>query len=272
MKPGQVSRAAKTSNPLAKVQNTASLKRATSTPQLSNNRRNQALDAAVNSRPARTSNLNDQVSIRSNGASRNGRGAGFSIKGSASQVRDYVVIAQNFAPGTTAEDISSVFAPNPDTAGLVTCRLLVSSPTVIAELIFDNQNTAEDVVKTYNNKKADNRVLYVYHSDAPSTQLSSSASQPRSQGLGARIGSAIPINSSDDSMDVEILRPRYQEPYTPPRPQRAKPEVQDGRYGFGDNVYKPRQETRNQGGLVSDSTIGRSGRGRQDGGVGRLFH
>jgi hypothetical protein len=217
------------------------------------------LDALINGRSVRAQNVGDQVNIRSNGAPRN---AGFSIKGNASQVREYVVIAQNFAPGTTAEDISSVFAPDPDVTGLLSCKLLVSSPTVIAELAFDNQESAEEVVNTYNNKKADNRVLYVYHSDAPSQRRDNQRTS-RPLGLAARIGS-LPV-SSDDSMDVDGARPSAQQPYTPPRGPKAQPEVQDGRYGFGNDVYRPRYESRKESGLVSDSMISRQDWARNDG-------
>jgi hypothetical protein len=238
----------------------------------------------VAGRQARTPNLNDQISIRTTGPSRNGGGgvargggsnaggAGFSIKGSASQPRDYVVIAQNFAQGTTAEDISSVFAPNPDTAGLVSCRLLVSQPTIIAEITFDNQTTADHVVKTYNGKKADNRVLYVYHSEAPAQPRSSSGNtnQQRSQGIASRIGGPVPIR--DDFMETDVARPRYQEPYTPPRAHRRQPDIQDGRYGFADHTtYESQYQPRSEGGLVSDGLISRQSRGSNRG-EARLFH
>jgi hypothetical protein len=258
----------KSANPLLKVQNNhASLKRSVSTPQLGNKRRNQALDILINGRSTRVQNPGDQAIIRSNGEP---RGVGFSIKGSASQAREYPVVAQNFAPGTTAEDIGSVFAPDADAAGLVSCKLLVASPTVIAELIFNNQDSAEEVVKLYNGKKADNRVLYVYHSDS-SSQRQDTPTAPRPRGLASRVSGAVPVSSDDSIMEVDDARPRYQQPYTMPRGQRAQLEVQDGRYGFGDNVYRPRHESRNDGGLVSDSLVSdslvsRQGRGRNDGG------
>lgn len=174
-------------------------------------------------------------------------------------------MAQNFAPGTSAEDIASVFCPQPEAVGMAECRILVKEPTVIAELTFDNQNGAEDVVKMYNGKKADNRVLYVYHHDGQASQRQAPR-QPRSQA---------PAQRNDDFMEVEAPRqPRYQQPYQAPRPQRAQPDVQDGRYGFGADQYVDRQQTNGGGGLVSDGMIGRGrgGRGGRGGGVGRLFH
>jgi hypothetical protein len=255
------------------VQQSASLKRSTSTPQLTNQnnvRRNQALDAVVNGRGTPKPQIANQFSIRNNSSLRNGTGSGpgFTIKGSAK--RDYIVMASNFAPGTTAEDIGSVFAPKSD-AGLVQCQITSASPTVTAELIFDNQNGADAVVQKYNGKKADNRVLHVYHHDGPAfVPVQARATT----GFAQRVGENVPI-SSDEYMEVEReapRQPRYQQPYTPPRSQRAEPEVQDGRYGFSDNnVYPPQQDTRQHSRLVSDGIIARNGnvRGR---GAGRLFH
>jgi len=70
------------------------------------------------------------------------------------------VVAQNFAPGTTAADIESVMQPiGGDMGG---CRLLASYPTVIAEMVFLDRTGAENVIATFNNKKADGRLLHVY--------------------------------------------------------------------------------------------------------------
>ncbi|GAB7346207.1 hypothetical protein MBLNU457_4943t1 [Dothideomycetes sp. NU457] len=86
-----------------------------------------------------------------------GAEAEISIRGAAGP---YTVIAQNFAPGTTAADIESVMQPiGGDMGG---CRLLASNPTVIAEMIFLDRAGAENVIATFNNKKADGRLLYVY--------------------------------------------------------------------------------------------------------------
>lgn len=65
----------------------------------------------------------------------------------------FSVIAQNFAPGTTAADIESVLAPEPGDAGLIRCRLIASNPTVIAELVFSKKDTADAIITTFNNKK-----------------------------------------------------------------------------------------------------------------------
>jgi len=62
-----------------------------------------------------------------------------------------VVRAQNFAPGTTAADIESVMA---NVGGQMTyCKLVASSPTVIAEMSFTDRVGAEAVIEMFNNKK-----------------------------------------------------------------------------------------------------------------------
>jgi hypothetical protein len=77
---------------------------------------------------------------------------GINIRGMG-EAPTFTVIAQNFAPGTTAADIEAVLAPDPVEAGLVKCRLLASNPTVIAELVFSKRQTAETIIATFNNKK-----------------------------------------------------------------------------------------------------------------------
>ncbi len=69
-------------------------------------------------------------------------------------------MAQNFAPGTTAADIESAVTP---VGGLVSsCRILKTTPIVIAELVFESRDGAERVIETFNNQTADGRVLHVY--------------------------------------------------------------------------------------------------------------
>jgi hypothetical protein len=59
-------------------------------------------------------------------------------------------MAQNFAPGTTAADIESAVTP---IGGLVTrCRVLKTHPIVIAEIVFESKEGADNVVATFNNQ------------------------------------------------------------------------------------------------------------------------
>ncbi|KAI6354691.1 hypothetical protein MCOR25_008484 [Pyricularia grisea] len=85
------------------------------------------------------------------------RNSGISIRGLAGPP---VVMAQNFAPGTTAADIESAFTP---CGGIVTsCRLLKTSPIIIAEIVFEDPNGAQRVIDQFNNQMADGRLLRVY--------------------------------------------------------------------------------------------------------------
>jgi len=77
-----------------------------------------------------------------------GAGNGISIRGLAGP---YVVVGSNFAPGTTAADIESAMTP---IGGEITsCRVITSSPTVIAEMVFIDKSGAENVIATFNNEK-----------------------------------------------------------------------------------------------------------------------
>lgn len=72
---------------------------------------------------------------------------GISIRGLAGP---FVVMAQNFAPGTTAADIESAMTP---IGGIVTsCRVLKQHPIVIAEIVFESKEGADNVIATFNNQ------------------------------------------------------------------------------------------------------------------------
>lgn len=95
------------------------------------------------------------------------RGGGISIRGLAGPP---VVMAQNFAPGTTAADIESAFTPY---GGIVSrCRLLKTSPIIIAEIVFEDPNGAQRVIDQFDNQVADGRLLKVYHKAGPSPEPS----------------------------------------------------------------------------------------------------
>lgn len=63
----------------------------------------------------------------------------------------HVVIASNFAPGTTAADIEA--AMQPVGGDVRSCKLVSASPTVMAELIFEHKDGADNVIATFNNQK-----------------------------------------------------------------------------------------------------------------------
>ena len=73
-----------------------------------------------------------------------------SIKGMAA-TGPYVVVASNFAPGTTAADIEAAMVP---VGGeITTCHLISAHPTVIVEIVFVEKEGAENVIATFNNQK-----------------------------------------------------------------------------------------------------------------------
>lgn len=72
---------------------------------------------------------------------------GMSIRGLAGP---YVVMAQNFAPGTTAADIESAMTP---IGGIVTsCWLVKQHPIVLAEIVFESKEGADNAIATFNNQ------------------------------------------------------------------------------------------------------------------------
>ena len=83
-----------------------------------------------------------------NGVAAQSLGEEISIRGTAGP---YVVVGSNFAPGTTAADIESAMVPSG--GEMQSCRIISSSPTVMAEMVFAEKQNAESVISTFNNKK-----------------------------------------------------------------------------------------------------------------------
>ena len=166
-----------------------------------------------------------------------GPGEEISIRGIAGP---YVVIGSNFAPGTTAADIESAMVPSG--GEMQSCRIISSSPTVMAEMVFAEKQNAESVIYTFNNKKvwnngqilssfelipgiqADGRILYVYMKvggPTPSTisaPLRKTPNDPRAP----RVDLTRDPAPSYDAQREQSDRNR----------RRADPEFQDGSYGF----------------------------------------
>ena len=103
---------------------------------------NRLFDAAINPEPLKK-DLNGSSNVKS-------LGNGISIRGLAGP---YVVVGSNFAPGTTSADIES--AMTPVGGEMESCRVITSSPTVIAEIVFADKAGAENVIATFNNQKVD---------------------------------------------------------------------------------------------------------------------
>ncbi|KAK3692130.1 hypothetical protein B0T22DRAFT_4909 [Podospora appendiculata] len=182
---------------------------------------------------------------------------GLTIRGLAGP---FVVMAQNFAPGTTAADIESAMTP---VGGIISsCRVLKQHPIVIAEIVFESKEGAESVIDTFNNQTADGRVLSVYPKATPtiSSQPRPTAQPPTAPRAHREISDDIIVDGSlgfDDPMDTDFA------PATAPfsnggngrQPPRGPAAGGGGGGGGG-------------GGLYSDNIVRGSRRGR-GGGRGR---
>ncbi|KAK4123996.1 hypothetical protein N657DRAFT_664076 [Parathielavia appendiculata] len=121
---------------------------------------------------------------------------GITIRGLAGP---FVVMAQNFAPGTTAADIESAMTP---VGGIITtCRLVKTHPIVIAEIVFESKEGADNVIATFNNQTADGRVLSVYpkvgnNSSALSTQTQNRASLDTDMVVDGSYGFDDPVDTT----------------------------------------------------------------------------
>lgn len=83
-----------------------------------------------------------------------------SIKGLAGP---YIVMAKNFAQGTTADDIESAMTPFGGVC--LNCRVLTERPKVIAEIIFESKEGADNVVSTFNNRNVSISTLLYAHAE-----------------------------------------------------------------------------------------------------------
>lgn len=72
---------------------------------------------------------------------------GLSIRGLAGP---FAVMAQNFAPGTTAADIES--AMTPVGGEMLSCRIVKTSPLLVAEMVFATKEGGDAVISTFNNQ------------------------------------------------------------------------------------------------------------------------
>ncbi|CAI6340574.1 unnamed protein product [Periconia digitata] len=141
----------------------------------------------------------------------NNDGPGFNIKGVASR-GPYTIVASNFAQGTTGSDIEQVMAPHGH-GSFLSARVITPGPTVMAEIDFETKDGADNVIQIFNGKKADGKVLYVYHKNNTSA-------------LHARPSTRAPQQSFDD-MDVDMNGGGRNGGF------------QDGRFGFPDNQRGP---------------------------------
>ncbi|KAG6035193.1 hypothetical protein E4U19_000022 [Claviceps sp. Clav32 group G5] len=98
----------------------------------------------------------EQINVVSPSA-RDVDGKGMSIRGLAGL---YAVMGQNFAPGTTAADIES--AMTPVGGEMFSCKIVKTTPFLLAEMVFSSKEGGERVIEMFHNKIADGRVLKMY--------------------------------------------------------------------------------------------------------------
>jgi len=185
-------------------------------------------------------------------------------------------MAKNLAAGTTAADIESAMAPIG--GAVLSCRLIAERPKVIAELVFETKEGADNVVETFNNQNADGNILQVYHKVGPvpaavKQQLAKPAPASPAPRISTPTGPRADADRSDDNRSGYGGSDRY-EPRDRSRERRYdRDDVMDGSYGFSDRMDTDNSDTgnrdnrndrgRGQGqGLYSDSLINSRGRGR----------
>ncbi|KAM0274431.1 hypothetical protein ACHAQH_007839 [Verticillium albo-atrum] len=159
------------------------------------------------------------------------RGPGLSIRGLAGP---YAVMAQNFAPGTTAADIES--AMTPVGGEMVSCNIIKTQPIMIVEMVFSSKEGGEAVISTFNDQTADGRLIKVYP-------------KPGGYKEPAAQRSVAPRNAPNG-----------------PRSLRSNEgNVVDGSHGFQDEARdeeQPYYYSTERSGLYSDKLVGNSRRGR----------
>ena len=135
---------------------------------------------------------------------------------------------------------------------MASCRIMTSNPTVMAEMVFPEKHIAENVIQTFNNQKADGRILHVYmHRTGPFAAPIKNKSEPAlfvsdplptpapKELIGNENGAVEGGGGGDNDVDMG-----EESGYTDSRQAadqdrrereslRAEVDVQDGRYGFG---------------------------------------
>ncbi|KAI4106900.1 MAG: hypothetical protein LQ339_002872 [Xanthoria mediterranea] len=161
------------------------------------------------------SNANGQANVQSTGPE-------ITIRGLAGP---YTVVGSNFAPGTTAADIEAAMLPIG--GQMQNCQIVTKVPNVVAEMVFSEKAQADNVIATFNNKKADGRLLRMY------LRLGTSSAPPKAPSYDTP-----PRNAPSEPKANRIDLTHEENAYNKQREQsdrsrrRAEPELQDGSYGF----------------------------------------
>lgn len=178
-----------------------------------------------------------------------------------------MIRAQNFAPGTTAADIESAVTP---VGGIVQrCRLLKTSPIVVAEIVLESKEGADNVIATFDKQTVSLMLLPAWNSVKEEQDTDTFLLQADGRVLSVYYPPA-------------LSQPA---PPTGPRADRVDNDdmVIDGSMGFDDPMESDNSGTRRtaatgrggrgagNGGLYSDGLIrgNRRGRGHGRGGRGR---
>jgi hypothetical protein len=141
-------------------------------------------------------------------------------------------------------------------SGLISCSILTSSPTVIAEIVLSERAIALQVVEQFNNVLADNRILHAYLTPTGSapTAARQKADQPpireeqKPSNKPRDLFDKAPSKSDDVEMSNEPSYEQSRDVANEDRQNReqrhAEPDVQDGRYGFADGQSRSGQRER----------------------------
>ncbi|KAL2680776.1 hypothetical protein Neosp_008379 [[Neocosmospora] mangrovei] len=184
---------------------------------------------------------------------------GMTIRGLAGP---FTVMAQNFAPGTTAADIES--AMTPVGGEMVSCRIVKTKPIMIVEMAFTSREGGERVIETFNDKTV----------GLPMSNylLSLSNLLPQADGRIIKVYPKLGATQATPSNNAPSNAPSGPRSTRQPKPNNNDTIV-DGSMGFPDlmDTAKTNGNSSRSDQLYSDKLVGgnRRGRGGQRGRGGR---
>jgi hypothetical protein len=192
--------------------------------------------------------------------------------------------------------LQSVVTDSNGASGMASCKIMSNNPTVIAEMVFHEKHIADTVISTFNNQKADGRILHVFMArSGPSAAgaLHKKKSEPVELFMvdptpapaakelipeeNAAMDGEDDIDMAEETSYADARQSADQE-RRERESRRAEPDVQDGRYGFGSRSEhshaaepqqapsQPREESRG-----NDMVDDRDSRSRRDDGRDRRY-
>ena len=137
---------------------------------------------------------------------------------------------------------------------------MATQPTVIAEMVFAERHIADNVIATFNNQKADGRILHVFlkrHGPGSAPSAPSRKSEPLlvSEATPTPPNKELFADNSEttEMVDIEMTteatsayedsREAANQDRRERESRRAEPDIQDGSYGFGGNNKDERSTT-----------------------------